>query len=102
MKILDLGCGKKKQKGAIGIDISKETDADVIHDLDVFPYPFANGEFDYVYADNVIEHLYDITKVLEELYRITKDGATIKIIVPFFRSHWAFIDPTHRHFFTYH
>jgi len=26
MKILDLGCGKRKQKGAIGIDISKEID----------------------------------------------------------------------------
>ena len=32
MKILDLGCGKRKRKGAIGIDISEDTDADVIHD----------------------------------------------------------------------
>jgi len=38
--------------------------------------------------------------VLEELYRISKNGATIKIIVPFFRSYYAFIDPTHKHFFT--
>ena len=37
MKILDFGCGKRKQKGATGIDISKDTDADVIHDLNVFP-----------------------------------------------------------------
>ena len=33
MKILELGCGKRKRKGAIGIDISKDTDADVIHNL---------------------------------------------------------------------
>jgi len=100
IKILDLGCGKRKQRDAIGIDISKDTDADVIHDLDVFPYPFVDNEFDYVYADNVIEHLEDVVKVLEELHRITKDGATIKIIVPFFRSVYACIDPTHKHFFT--
>jgi len=100
MKILDLGCGKRKRQGAIGIDISKDTDADVIHDLNVFPYPFADDEFDYVYADNVIEHLDNVVKVLEELHRISKNGATTKIIVPFFRSHYAFIDPTHKHFFT--
>ena len=100
MKILDLGCGKRKQKGAIGVDISEDTDADVIHDLNVFPYPFADNEFDYIYADNVIEHLDSVIKVLEELHRISKNGATIKIIVPFFRSHYAFIDPTHKHFFT--
>lgn len=100
MKILDLGCGKRKRKGAIGVDISEYTDADIIHDLNVFPYPFADNEFDYIYADNIIEHLDNVVKVLEELHRISKNGATIKIIVPFFRSHYAFIDPTHKHFFT--
>lgn len=100
MKILDLGCGKKKQKGAMGIDINPDTDADIIHDLNKFPYPFEDSTFDFIYADNVIEHLDNVVKVLEELYRITKGGATIKIIVPFFRSVYASIDPTHKHFFT--
>ena len=100
MKTLDLGCGKRKLKGAVGIDISPDSDADIVHDLNKVPYPFSEGEFGYVYADNVLEHLEDVIKVLEELHRITSDGAAIKIIVPFFRSHYAFIDPTHRHFFT--
>lgn len=100
MKILDLGCGKRKTEGAVGIDISPDTDADVVHDLNSFPYPFAEGEFDRVKADNVLEHLDDVIKVMEELHRITADGAELKIIVPFFRSLYAFIDPTHRHFFT--
>ena len=42
MKILDLGCGKRKQKDAIGVDMSEDSDADVIHDLNKFPYPFEN------------------------------------------------------------
>jgi SAM-dependent methyltransferase len=100
MKKLDLGCGKRKLEGAVGIDISPDSDADVVHDLNRFPYPFPADEFDYVQADNVIEHLDDVVKVLDELHRITKNGAEIKVIVPFFRSHYAFIDPTHRHFFT--
>ena len=31
--ILDVGCGRKKQPGAIGIDFNANTDADVIHNL---------------------------------------------------------------------
>lgn len=100
MKILDLGYGRKKRERTIGIDISRETDADIIHDLNVFPYPFSDNEFDYIYADNIIEHLESVVKVMEELHRITKHGSTIKIIVPFFRSIYAYIDPTHKHFFT--
>ncbi len=37
-RILDLGCGKKKREGAIGVDFSDRHAADVIHDLNVFPY----------------------------------------------------------------
>ncbi len=89
-----MGCGKRKQKGAIDVDISEDADADVIHALNVFPYPFVDNEFEYIYADDFIEHLKNVIKVVEELRRISKNGATIKIIVPFFRSHYALIDPT--------
>jgi len=100
MKILDLGCGNKKFPGAIGIDINPLSDADVIHDLNKLPYPFKDSVFDEIIADNVIEHLDDVIKSMEELSRISKPGARIKIIVPYFRSRWAYIDPTHRHHFT--
>jgi SAM-dependent methyltransferase len=100
MKILDLGCGKKKYPGSIGLDISDKTDADIIHDLNVFPYPLEDNQFDYVNVDNVIEHVDNVIRVMEEIHRVTKNSATIKIIVPYFRSEYAFIDPTHKHFFT--
>jgi SAM-dependent methyltransferase len=100
LKILDLGCGNRKRPGAIGIDVNPRADADVIHDLDSCPYPFADSLFDEIYADNVLEHLQDVIKVMEELHRISKPGGLVKIIVPYFRAKWAFIDPTHRHFFT--
>ncbi len=100
MKLLDLGCGNRKFPGAIGIDNNPNTDADIIHDLNSMPYPFDDSFFDGIYADNIIEHLDDVVKVMEELSRISKAGATVKIIVPYFRARWAYIDPTHRHHFT--
>src|ERR1700690_911456 len=100
LKILYLGCGNRKRPGATGIDVNPESHADVIHDLNVFPHPFADSLFDEIYVDNVLEHLHDVIKVMEELHRISKAGGLVKIIVPYFRAKWAFIDPTHRHFFT--
>lgn len=100
LKILDLGCGKKKRPGSIGVDYSDRHDADIIHNLNAFPYPFQDNEFDEIYIDNVLEHLDDVFKVMEEVHRISASGAVVKVIVPYFRSVWAFIDPTHKHFFT--
>jgi hypothetical protein len=37
---------------------------------------------------------------MEEVHRICKPGGLVKVIVPYFRSIWACIDPTHKHFFT--
>jgi predicted SAM-dependent methyltransferase len=70
MKILDLGCGNKKLRGVIGIDINPLLDADVIHDLNNLPYRFENSLSDEIIGDNVIEHLDDVIKIKEELSRI--------------------------------
>lgn len=104
-KLLVLGCGKKERPGNPGdtivtVDINENVGADVVHNLDVFPWPFVDGEFDMVHLDNVLEHLNNIVKAMEEIHRITKPGATVTIIVPYFRSKWACVDPTHVHFFT--
>ena len=98
--ILDLGCGKKKRPGAIGVDYSNRHNADVIHDLNIFPYPFPSESIDQIYLDNILEHLNKPIKVMEEVHRIAKVGAIIKVIVPYFRSKWAHIDPTHKTFYT--
>jgi SAM-dependent methyltransferase len=99
-KILDLGCGTRKREGAIGVDINPGGGADIVHDLDCFPYPFENSSFDEIHMDNVLEHLSDVVRTLEELHRISKPGGLVVVHVPYFRAKWAFIDPTHRHFFT--
>ena len=98
-KILDLGCGKRKHKGAIGIDYEKDSNADIIWDLNKVPYPFEDNTFDLVYCSDILEHLDNIIKVIEELYRISKHGAKIIIGSPHFSSHNAYTDLTHRRAF---
>ena len=61
---------------------------------------FDNNSVDYIYIDNTLEHLDSPLKVMEEIYRILKPGSGVKVIVPYFRSHSAFTDPTHTKFFT--
>ena len=72
MKILDIGCGKYKTPGSIGLDSNPKTGADVIHSLDDVPYPFADDEFDVIVGNQVIEHVEDVLAVIAELHRITK------------------------------
>ena len=35
--VLDVGCGSSKFPGAVGLDISPDTEADIVADLDDFP-----------------------------------------------------------------
>lgn len=100
MKILDMGCGRKKIPGAIGLDINPEADADILHDLNIFPYPFEDNEFDQVHCDSILEHLDDFFQVMEEIHRITTCGGIVQGKVPYYTSFDAYTDPTHKHFFT--
>lgn len=101
-KKLNFGCGvkiKPKKNGWINVDIVKEVDVDKSFDFEKFPYPFEDNTFDYVYIDNVLEHLDNIPKVMDELWRICKNNAIIEIFVPYWNHSVAYNDPTHKHYF---
>lgn len=100
MRTLDLGCGTSKRTGAIGADGNIAVRPDVVCDLDRPPYPFREDSFDEIYLDNVLEHLDDVVACVEEIARIARKGAAVTISVPYFRSRYAAVDPTHRHQFT--
>lgn len=98
---LDIGCGSSKKDGYIGVDKLKFDCVDIIHDLNILPYPFKDNYADEIFLDNVLEHLDDPIAVIHELHRIGKNNAKVNIIVPYFRSFYAIIDPTHKNFFGY-
>lgn len=93
---IQLGCGVSKMKHAVNVDMNPATCPDVLCDLDCTPYPFKDDSFDMVVALSVLEHLKDFLSVMGEIHRISKDGASIYILVPHFSSAAAFVDPTHR------
>lgn len=65
-RVLDIGCGKSKVAGSVGIDFHAGLGADVVHDLNIFPYPFADGEFEEVHIRSTLFLLDDAVKVMEE------------------------------------
>jgi SAM-dependent methyltransferase len=99
-RTLDVGCGRDKLPGAVGIDRSPDTAADVVHDLDAYPWPLADGAFELIRCQDVLEHLRDVVRALEEIHRVAAEGAEVRIRVPHFSSVQAYTDPTHRHFFS--
>jgi SAM-dependent methyltransferase len=99
-RILDIGCGSAKTPDAVGLDISPDTAADIVHDLDEFPYPIEDSSFDQILLQDVLEHVAEPIKLFEELHRIGRPGARIQLRTPHFSSVLAYGDPTHRHYFS--
>lgn len=97
---LNLGCGPDKKEGYIGIDRTALPTVAVVHDLDVYPYPFEDNSVDEVYCSHILEHLVDFNKTMEELWRICKPNALIAVKGPYYKHQLAYGDPTHKHFFT--
>jgi len=94
--ILDVGCGtRKSDPDAIGIDVSSRSAADIIWDLDEFPWPLENNAFDRIHMSHIIEHVRDVTRTMAEVFRVGRAGADVFVITPHFSSHNSYTDPTH-------
>jgi len=100
MKILYVRCGTAKIKGAIGIDRIKLDGVYIVHDLNKFPWSLKEESFDDIYMNDIIEHLDDTIKVMEECYRLLKPQGRIHIRTAYWNHKYAFSDPTHVRFFS--
>ncbi len=84
MRALNLGSGEFPKAGFVNVDFHSVREPNVRHDLDLFPYPFADNEFDRVESDHCLEHLRDPFAVMREIHRIAKPDAPVIIRVPHF------------------
>lgn len=96
LRVLDVGCGIRKHPGSIGLDRNPDSRADVIADLDRFPYPFADSSFDEIRAVHVIEHVADVIRTMEEFHRLLRPGGEAYLATPHYTDFSSFCDPTHR------
>ena len=95
--IVDLGCSSTKLEGAFGLDRRRTPDVDVICDFER-GLPLKTSSVDMVYMSHLIEHIRDLLKFMEEVYRVCRSGAEVRIVVPYYTSRGAFRDPTHVRF----
>jgi SAM-dependent methyltransferase len=110
MRVLNLGCGflkedfpeREQATEVVGVDHNPDSHADIVHDLDSFPYPLETDSFDLVIMQDVIEHLENVPATLAEIHRIARNGALVRIRTPHYASWYAYGDPTHKRFFGSH
>jgi len=98
---LDIGCALNKIPNSIGIDIDPSSQADIIHDLNNYPYPIEENSIEKVYAKHIIEHLDDPKSFLKEIFRILRPEATAFIETPHFSCRVAYSEPQHKLFYSY-
>ena len=94
-RTLNLGAGARPLANAVNVDAVAETSPDVVHDLNVRPWPFPSSEFAEVVGYDVLEHVVDVVAFMEEVHRVSTSGATVRLTVPHFSSANAWRDPTH-------
>lgn len=92
---LNLGCGRAVDPRAVNLDIVDLPGVDVVHDLDVTPWPFADGQFTKILAVQVFEHIHDPIGFMREAHRVLAPGGLLWMSVPHWQSENSFTDPTH-------
>ena len=98
-KRLILGPGNRwpKEPGDVFCDVRAFDRVDVVHNLNVTPWPFADREFDHVSAVHLVEHLLDLVQFMNESWRVLKLGGDLYIETPLAGANpdLEFCDPTH-------
>lgn len=111
-KQLLIGCGTNKTKlmrlaeddgweDLTTLDIDPRVRPDVVHDLNVLPYPFEPNTFDEIHAYEVLEHCGKqgdwrfFFEQFNEFWRILKPNGIILASCPMWDSPWAWGDPGH-------
>lgn len=93
---LDLGCGKSRKQGFIGVDSRAFEGVDQVVDL-TGPWPWADESVEEAHSSHFIEHLSarERTHFVNELHRVLIPGGKALLIAPHFASCRAYGDPTH-------
>lgn len=102
----NLGCGFTKKKGYINVDKSKEVNPDILADIEIMPWTWAeSNNAELIEMDNLIEHIErkNFVGVMKECHRVLKKDGILWIRVPEMRVDnlmAALSDPDHFNWYT--
>jgi SAM-dependent methyltransferase len=114
-RILDLGCGLGslgKYKPSVNmeiygldidegaVEVAKAYEIAKVWDLERGRLPFEDGFFDAILAKDVLEHLLKPWIIVEEMYRVLREGGIVVASVPMPRNRVVWGDYTHLRGFT--
>lgn len=88
--VLELGGGDNPLRDANGgrittnMDIRSGENIDIVHSMDIFPWPIENESYGEIFAKYVLEHLswHDIERAISEIFRILKPGGKGIFFIP--------------------
>ena len=101
---LNLGCGADKRDGYINIDKRVEVEPDQLLDIELRGLShWEDNSVDRIIAKDFLEHIRrrKVIFVMEEIWRVLKDGAEFEHFTPSSCGRGAFQDPTHRSYWNY-
>lgn len=94
---LDLGCGRGKEAGHIGVDRIKFPSVDVVCDLGKQRWPWKDGTVESMHCSHMLEHLKPKERIhfANEAFRCLKPGGRLTIVTPHWSTARAYGDLTH-------
>jgi len=104
---LDIGCGAHKQgPDWVGLDIQKLPGVDIVHDINVHPWPLPDESVLMAIASHLVEHIppvqvtkrgtrFPFIEFMDEVWRVMKFDGEFAIACPHGSSQGYLQDPTH-------
>jgi hypothetical protein len=105
---MNLGSGKDYKLGWFNVDILERAQPDLVVDLGrdislpIRSQTLGGGDLhieknsmDTIYANNVLEHVPDLPRLMTNLLDLLKENGTLELEVPYEKSMTAWQDPTH-------
>lgn len=94
-RILDIGCGRGKLPGALGLDLAPHPGVDLVADFNA-GLPLQDNSFARARLRHVVEHAADLAALMGEVHRVLIPGGLAHVLTPHFSSAASFSDPSHR------
>jgi ubiquinone/menaquinone biosynthesis C-methylase UbiE len=95
---LHVGCGNKKLKGYVNVDISPLVNPDVVCDMEELPLKFKAESVDKILTEHTLEHINDFEKAMVSMWTVLRKGGILKIVVPWAGCNSAFLPDHHLYF----